>query len=780
MVSDQLRAAQTYAKKFGWRVFPVYSMREDGVCGCRNLEDHSTGKHPRISEWQKAASAESSAISEWWGRWPDANIGVACGESSGIVVLDIDKRHGGDDSLAFLEEKHGRLPETPQVLTGGGGTHYFFKHPGQKVPNSAGRVGPGIDIRGDGGYVLVPRSNHSSGRLYEWEVSTKIGMLPLAELPDWLRVAIVDKARGIEIDPDDDKPVEHGQRHEVLLKMAGRMRKAGFGSSEIYAALNDFNQRRCKPPQPNEDVRQVAYDIGRKPTTEAIVEATSKGRPQIKTNDRDYAELLQETWTALLAANDPPIIFRKDDVLVGVRNDGDGVSIRAITHDIAYDILAKNVAWYRNTSARGGASVKMPDSPPDRLTRSVVADVSLDVPRLDLIARAPVFSQAGNLLVTNGYHSEARAWVDLNGLKMKLVPEHPTTEDIQEAKRVLFDELLHDFTFVGGPEGPHYANAIALLILPFIRPMIYGSTPLFFIESPTQGSGKTLLAKVVYALATGGDLPGSTLPNDEEEIRKVITTELLAGKSMVVFDNFTASRRLDSSSIAAMLTSSRWSNRLLGASRNVDLPNHIIWIMTGNNPNVGRDLLRRSCQIRLDPGVEHPWEREGFRHPDLLQWVKRYRSELIWAVVVLVRYWVAKGRPMGTPVVLGGFEDWTRVTAGVLESAGYQNFMANSIEYYEQADWEDQAIRKFVDDWEEKFGNILVKVAELVEVAQGNEELELRLGKNANNDHTRRVNLGILLRNNIGRVFGKVRIDRVFDTHSKNWKYRLSPTEGEN
>jgi hypothetical protein len=774
-MGDQLRAAQTYAKKFGWRVFPVYSVREDGVCSCRNPEDHSIGKHPRINEWQKTATTDAAQIAKWWGQWPDANIGVACGEGSGIVVLDIDKRHGGDDSLAFLEEKHGKLPETPQVLTGGGGTHYFFRHPGQKIPNSAGRVGPGIDIRGDGGYVLVPRSNHSSGRLYEWEVTTKIGMLPLAELPDWLRVAIVDKARGIEIDPDDDSPVKDGARHDTLLKIAGRMRKAGLGPSEIYAALNDFNQRRCQPPQPNDDVRQIAYDIGHKPTAEAIVEAVAKGRFQIKTNDRDYWELLTETWKALLYKNDPPIFYRKNDLLVGLQEDVDGASLRPISYEIAYDILARHIAWYRATSTKTGTTIKNSDQPPARLARSIVADVSLDVPRLDLIARAPIFSQGGNLLLTNGYHPEARAWVDMKGLTIKSVPENPTNEDVSEARRVLHDELLFDFPFVNEA---HYANAIALLILPFIRPMIFGSTPLFFIESPSQGSGKTLLAKIVYAVATGGDLPGNTLPSDEEEVRKVITSELLAGKSMVVFDNFAAKRRLDSSAVAAMLTSLRWSSRILGESRNVEIVNHIIWIMTGNNPNVGRDLLRRSCQIRLDPGVESPWSREGFRHADLLSWAKRYRAELIWAIVVIVRNWVARGKPLGDcKINLGSFEDWTRVTAGILTAAGYQGFLANSIEYYEQADWEDQAIRKFIEDWKEKFGDILVRVADLVDVVQGNEDLELRLAQGAHNDHQRRTNLGILLRNNVGRVFGEVKIERLFDTHTKTWKYKLTKTE---
>ena len=161
-----------------------------------SIRESVSGRKPRPRTKRKSQSGGAS------GRMPTSASHAAKG--SGIVVLDVDTpRHGGDESLAFLEEKHSAVARyATMVLTGGGGTHYFFKHPGVKVPNSAGRVGPGIDIRGDGGYVLVPRSNHASGRQYEWEVATKIGMLPLAErFPDWLRLAIVDKARGIEIDP---------------------------------------------------------------------------------------------------------------------------------------------------------------------------------------------------------------------------------------------------------------------------------------------------------------------------------------------------------------------------------------------------------------------------------------------------------------------------------------------------------------------------------------------------------------------------------------------------
>lgn len=101
-----------------------------------------------------------------------------------MVVLDIDPRHGGDDALAELEARHGKLPDTPRVLTGGGGSHIYFRHPGKiSIPNSVSKIAPGIDVRGDGGYVIAPPSVHPNGNRYLWEVSASIDETPLAEVP---------------------------------------------------------------------------------------------------------------------------------------------------------------------------------------------------------------------------------------------------------------------------------------------------------------------------------------------------------------------------------------------------------------------------------------------------------------------------------------------------------------------------------------------------------------------------------------------------------------------
>ena len=162
-----LHAALSYARA-ELAVFPGHCINTDGHCSCGRPRCSSPGKHPRIRQWHTKATVDENAILDWWRRWPSANVCIATGKVSGVVVLDIDPRHGGEDSLKALEESSGPLPVTPVTRTGGGGLHFFFQHPGRRVPNRVDIL-PGIDFRGDGGFVVVPPSNHESGDLYSWK-----------------------------------------------------------------------------------------------------------------------------------------------------------------------------------------------------------------------------------------------------------------------------------------------------------------------------------------------------------------------------------------------------------------------------------------------------------------------------------------------------------------------------------------------------------------------------------------------------------------------------------
>lgn len=122
-----MKHALSYAK-MGFAVLPVHSIRK-GKCTCGNSTCRRPGKHPHTKHGVKDATKNLDTIRGWWKKYPRANIAIATGEISGIIVLDIDPRNGGDDTIRCLELELKGLPKTVIAASGGGGTHYVFKYP---------------------------------------------------------------------------------------------------------------------------------------------------------------------------------------------------------------------------------------------------------------------------------------------------------------------------------------------------------------------------------------------------------------------------------------------------------------------------------------------------------------------------------------------------------------------------------------------------------------------------------------------------------------------------
>ncbi len=263
--TDCLAAALGYAAR-DWLVLPLHTSI-DGRCSCGKADCSNIGKHPRTEHGLKDATRDESTIRQWWARYPDANIGVATGVDSNLVVVDVDPRHGGDDTLADLIAQHGPLPATVESLTGGGGRHILFAHPGngQVIRNSIGEIGPGLDIRSDGGYVVVPPSVHASGRQYTWEISSEPDDVPLAPLPPWL-LDLIMQPNGAERRTterfDTAKAlmgVPEGQRDDALFGLACKLRHADVPQDMaerlvVEAAAN------CTPPFSEAEARAKVHN----------------------------------------------------------------------------------------------------------------------------------------------------------------------------------------------------------------------------------------------------------------------------------------------------------------------------------------------------------------------------------------------------------------------------------------------------------------------------------------------------------------------------------------
>lgn len=182
VVNPNLEQALAYALT-GWKVFPIYYVKRNGTCSCGNPKcDRSIGKHPKTKNGFNEATTDPEVIKAWWNADPSANIGLATGHGN-LTVLDVDVRENkkGDASLATLEAANSLLPPTLEVRTGSGGRHLYFIAP-EAVSGSTSKVGKDLDVRGTGGYVILPPSNYITGGKYQW---VNFGT-PIAPLPLWL------------------------------------------------------------------------------------------------------------------------------------------------------------------------------------------------------------------------------------------------------------------------------------------------------------------------------------------------------------------------------------------------------------------------------------------------------------------------------------------------------------------------------------------------------------------------------------------------------------------
>ena len=259
--SSNLHGALSYASR-GWPVLPLYTV-EGGSCTCGNVNCRSPGKHPRTQHGVKDASAISQQIHKWWRWWPGANVGIATGVVSGIIVLDIDPRNGGDASLEQLRNEFpDAFKELPEVRTGSGGAHFYFEC--RSPTPSRAIIRPGIDVKADDGYVVAPPSLHISGSRYRFVSNS--GLIP-PPLPAALHDLILPKAqaqgggdasRTHELDSlrvsdaiknlvREGKP--RGQRSEAIFAAIRAMIKAGHGDEEIIAVLVDPANRLSEKPR---------------------------------------------------------------------------------------------------------------------------------------------------------------------------------------------------------------------------------------------------------------------------------------------------------------------------------------------------------------------------------------------------------------------------------------------------------------------------------------------------------------------------------------------------
>jgi hypothetical protein len=290
---DLKRSALRAASR-GYSIVPLH-WATHGLCSCGKPDCSSVGKHPFTSHGFKDATTNESTISRWWSEYPDANIGVATGSVSNLIVLDVDRRHGGIESLKKFENENGRLPDGPAVRTGDGGFHLYFRCPAGTVRSRSG-VLPGIDMRGDGGLVVYPPSIHKSGKRYRWLHDKSPKKVRTEPFPASLLKVTNTPIPSTSLKSESN--ISEGERNSTLTSLAGVMRSRGMTMQAIEAALLQDNSLRCVPPLPDNEVCSIARSVGRYPPGDTgILSATSRSdeKAERKLRFRSGKQISSET-----------------------------------------------------------------------------------------------------------------------------------------------------------------------------------------------------------------------------------------------------------------------------------------------------------------------------------------------------------------------------------------------------------------------------------------------------------------------------------------------------
>lgn len=735
-------------------------------------------KAPSLKGWQNLRIPEDD-LPEYFG--DGSNVGILLGEpSGGFTDIDLDAPEARDVASQFL-------PATGMVWgrKSSPASHYAyvanpivdtkkFRDPTVKTSDTNDDKGMLIELRSTSCQSVAVGSVHPTGERYRYD---KDGEPAVVEGKELLKDVAKIAASALLA---RHWPAQ-GSRQDAALASAGALLGMGWSEDDTEhfiqvtaeaAGDEEAGGKRVDTVAGTQTkLRQKKAVWGWPKLGELVGEDVAKTArqwlggadlPSIVTTNRELRDVRRDALSALTLANNPERIFQRSNRLVRLTKDETG---NAMTEVMDTDALRGELAacadWIKVTKEGRNHHVVPP---------WVASDIkALDnwegIPPLRGLVRGPAMvTRAGDFLLRPGYDPVSGfAYV---GEELNL-PEMT----VEQARAVIVDDLLGDFPFENQASR---ANAVSLLIVPFVRPVIQGPIPLYTVDAPTPGSGKGLLVDVCCIPSDAAGAAVMTAGKDDEEWRKRITAILAASKSYVLFDN--VSTKLGGSALSGVITAwPNWEDRILGETRIIRLPNLAVWTATGNNLTFSQEMVRRAVWIRLVPRQEQPWLREGFRHPDLRGWARTNRGKLAGAVVVIVKAWVAAGKPHPKDGLPGSFERWAAIMHGILGFAGIEGFLDNSRDLYEQLDPQRQAWLAFIAAWWRDSKDRPVTTADLYQIATASQLLDGLVS--GDDELAKKSRLGWAMRQRVDQIFGKHQIKRVAAGGSQKPEYRLERVE---
>lgn len=469
---------------------------------------------------------------------------------------------------------------------------------------------------------------------------------------------------------------------------------------------------------------------------------------------------------SLVATNNPPTLFVHAESLSVI--DIKTQEARPLSSSQLKLAISDSANWFDLITTKRGEVEKAAYPRTDVVAAIHSAQGKwLGIPHLEGIADVPVITRASGLLTKPGYDADSGIYLLPGGYAdVPPTPSNPTTAEINAALSLILNELLVDFPFA---DDASRANALALFLLPFVRDLIEGPTPLHHIDAPQEGTGKSLLAETWGWVSVGADIKSFSEP-DGGDWQKLILAELMNAPRYIFIDN--VNKILDSGNLASALTSPVISGRLLGFTQTVKADVRCVWISSGNNIRMSGEISRRTVSIRLDASKNDAHQGRTFRH-SLPRWAKLNRGKLVGACLTLCQAWLASGYKPGRKL-LGKYESWSAVMDGILSVAGITDLLGNDKDFRKEASSVIDEWAAFIPAWWDMFHGQRVGVRELHELAASRDAFG-SLFESAKGEKSERTRLGKALGSMRDRTFGSLKLlkDSGTDKNGCN-QYRLS------
>jgi len=468
-------------------------------------------------------------------------------------------------------------------------------------------------------------------------------------------------------------------------------------------------------------------------------------------------------------------------IAYGAKVNGDGVEFPSWGPDGSAlslcDRLSEASQFYQLKKGEEGELIEVDVIPPLRIARIVHSRRRYPgVPSIEGIIHAPAFLADGSVLTNRGYDRATGLYL-AGSCDFPPVPQSPTLADAEKSRDELL-EVVCDFPFAGEA---HRAAWLAMAITPAARFAFDGPTPLGAFDANVRGSGKSKLSDSIGMIHLGTDMPRTAYPDSDDELRKAITAALLASERLMLLDN--VARMLGGPALDALLTATGWNERILGVSKLTGrLQATTIWMASGNNLTFGADTARRALVCRLQSPDENPEEREGFKHTDLLGWVKRNRGRLAVAAITILRAYHVAGRPNMDVPEWGSFEGWSRLVRNAVIWCGMDDPGATRQEVREQSDREAGLLRQLLAGWEDAdpagFGMTIAEaIGKAGDCNQALQAVFAEIGTPGKPPNPRSI--GMKIHHLRGRVAGGKYFDRRNGpNHTPVWRVDTAGTKG--